>query len=329
MLSEQSSALVEEVVVGRHVVVGKGPVGSAVAQVLVREGHEVVVLSRSGGTSTAQVRHVAVDAADGAALAAATGRADALYNAVNPKDYTRWAREWPPVAAALLRAAEESGAVLAVMGNLYGYGRPDGPMTASTPLAATDAKGRLRARMWRDALAAQEAGRVRGVVEVRASDFVGAVPTPQSHLTRQLATLRRGGRAWVVGDPDALHSWTYVPDVAELLVRVATDASTWGRAWMVPSGDPRSQRQALTDVAAAMGARTPRVSGMPWPVLRAVGLAVPQMGEIVGIRHQWDGDFVLDATETTAVLGLTATPWDEAVRATVAGPAEAPASTTR
>ena len=68
---------------------------------------------------------------------------------------------------------------------------------------------------------------------------------------------------------------------------------------------------------------------MPWPVLRAVGLAVPQMGEIVGIRHQWDGDFVLDATETTAVLGLRATPWDEAVRATVAGPAQAPARTTR
>ncbi|MEJ5888868.1 NAD-dependent epimerase/dehydratase family protein [Pseudokineococcus marinus] len=314
-----SSALVEEVVVGRHVVVGKGPVGSAVAQVLVREGRDVVVVSRSGGASSGPVRHVAVDAADGAALAAAAQGADVVYNAVNPKDYTRWAAEWPPIAAALLRAAQESGAVLAITGNLYGYGRPSGPMTASTPLAATDGKGRLRARMWHDALAAQGAGRVRGVVEVRASDFVGAVPPAQSHLARQVTTLRKGGRAWVIGDPDARHSWTYVPDLAEALVRLGADERAWGRAWMVPSGEPRSQRQALTDLATAMAAPAPKVSGIPWPVLRGIGLASGQMREVVAIRHQWDQDFVLDASETTEVFGLTATPWAETVAATVAG----------
>ncbi|WP_299038542.1 NAD-dependent epimerase/dehydratase family protein [uncultured Pseudokineococcus sp.] len=311
---------------GRHVVVGKGPVGSAVAEELVRGGHEVVVLSRSGGRSTAQVRHVAVDAADGTALAGAAKGAEVLYNAVNPKDYTRWAREWPPIAAALLRAAEESGAVLAVTGNLYGYPRPSRPMTATDPYDTTEAKGALRAAMWRDALAAQEAGRVRGVVDVRASDFVGAVPPAQSHLARQVETLRRGRRAWVVGDPDALHSWTYVPDLARALVHLGADERAWGRAWMVPSGEPRSQRQALTDVAAAMGLPAPKVSGMPWPALRAVGLVSGQMREIVAIRHQWDADFVLDATETTEVFGLTATPWAQAVRATVEGVATASGS---
>jgi hypothetical protein len=60
------------------------------------------------------------------------------------------------------------------------------------------------------------------------------------------------------------------------------------------------------------------VSGIPWPVLRAVGLAVPMMREVVDIRHQWDQDFVTEAPATTATFGLTATPWDEVVRATVA-----------
>ena len=61
------------------------------------------------------------------------------------------------------------------------------------------------------------------------------------------------------------------------------------------------------------------VSGIPWPVLRAVGLAVPMMREVVGVRHQFDQEFVIDATATTATFGLAATPWDEVVRATVAG----------
>ena len=58
---------------------------------------------------------------------------------------------------------------------------------------------------------------------------------------------------------------------------------------------------------------------MPWAVVRAVGLAVPMMREVAAIRHQWDQDFVSDATATTGTFGLRATPWEEVVRATVAG----------
>ena len=301
----------------RHVVVGKGPVGSATAQLLAERGHEVLVLSRSGGQSTAGVQHRAVDAADAEALAAAVGRADVLYNAVNPPRYDRWTRDWPPIAAGLLSAAERSGALLVVMGNLYGYGRPSGPMTPHDALAATDVKGRLRTRMWTDALAARAAGRVR-VTEARASDFVGpTVPAGQSHLMRQLPALRRGRRARVIGDPDAPHSWSYVPDVAATLVTLGADPRAEGRAWHVPTTPPRSQRQALTDLAAALGAPPARVSGVPWPVVRAIGLAEPQMREIVAIRHQWDQPFVLDSAETTEVFGLAPTPWEDVVRATV------------
>jgi nucleoside-diphosphate-sugar epimerase len=300
-----------------HVIVGKGPVGTTTAEELVGRGHRVRVLSRSGGTSTDSVEHRSVDAADAEALVRAAEGADALYNAVNPA-YHRWPTDWPPVAAALLTAAERTGAVLVTMGNLYGYGRPTGPMTPETPPAATDAKGRVRNRMWADALAAHEAGRVR-VTEARAADFVGPqVPAGQSHLVRQLPALRAGRRAWVVGDPDVRRSWAYLPDVAATLATLGTDERALGRAWHVPTTEPRTQRQALTDLATAMSLPPAKVSGMPWPVLRAAGLAVPMMREVVAIRHQWDQEYVSDGTATTATFGLTATPWAEVVRATVA-----------
>ncbi|WP_324274554.1 NAD-dependent epimerase/dehydratase family protein [Blastococcus brunescens] len=301
-----------------HVIVGKGPVGLTTAEELVARGHRVRVLSRSGGRSTETVEHRQVDAADAEALTRAAHGAAALYNAVNPA-YHRWAPDWPPVAAALLSAAGRTGAVLVTMSNLYGYGRPSGPMTTETPLAATDVKGRVRARMWADALAAHEAGRVRAT-EARAADFVGPqVPAGQSHLMRQLPALRAGRRAWVVGNPDAQRSWAYLPDVAATLATLGTDERALGRAWHVPNDAPRSQRQALDDVARGLGVAPVPVSGIPWPVLRAVGVAVPVMREVVAIRHQWDQDFVTDATATTATFGLTATPWDEVVRATAAG----------
>ena len=303
-----------------HVVVGKGPVGSTTAELLVARGHAVRVLSRSGGRSTDAIEHRSVDAGDPDALAAATRGAAAVYNAVNPP-YSRWATDWPPMAAALLAEAERTGAVLVTMSNLYGYGRPSGPMTPDTPMAATDVKGRVRARMWAEALAAAEAGRVR-VTEARAADFVGPqVPPAASHLGRQLETVRRGRRAWVIGDPDAARSWAYLPDVAATLVTLGTDERAWGRAWHVPSTPPRSQRQALTDLAAALGVPPVPVSAVPWPVLRTLGLAVPMLREIVAVRHQFDQEFVIDATATTSVFGLQPTPWVQVMAAVAGGAA--------
>jgi nucleoside-diphosphate-sugar epimerase len=297
-----------------HVVVGKGPVGATTADLLAARGHTVRVLSRSGGRSTDTVEHRQVDASDPAALAAASLGARAIYNAVNPS-YTRWAADWPPIAAALLSAAESTGAVLVTMSNLYGYGRPSGPMTPRSPMAATDVKGRVRARMWADALAAHEAGRVR-VTEARAADFVGPqVPPSASHLSRQLANVRRGRRAWVIGDPDAPRSWAYLPDVAATLVALGTDERALGRAWHVPSAPPRSQRQALADLAAALGVPPVPVSGVPWPLLRAAAIAVPFVREIVAVRHQFDQEFVVDAAETTVTFGLEPTPWADVVEA--------------
>jgi nucleoside-diphosphate-sugar epimerase len=299
-----------------HVIVGKGPVGMTTAAELVSRGHEVRVLSRSGGPASDLVEHRQVDATDADALAQAARGAAALYNAVNPA-YTRWATDWPPVAAALLAAAERTGAVLVTMSNLYGYGRPAGPMTPETPLAATDAKGRVRARMWADALAAHQAGRAR-VTEARAADFVGPqVGSDHSHLTRQLPTVRAGRRAYVVGDPDVPRSWGYLPDVAATLATLGTDERALGRAWHVPSNAPRSQRQAIGDLAAALDLPPVPVTSIPWPVLRAAGIVVPFMREVVAIRHQFDQAFVIDSTATTATFGLTATPWAEVMTATV------------
>lgn len=297
-----------------HVIVGKGPVGTTTAERLADDGHQVRVLSRSGGRSTERIEHRQVDATDAEALTAAARGAAALYNAVNPA-YTRWATDWPPVAAAMLAAAERTGAVLVTMGNLYGYGRPAGPMTPDSPLAATDTKGQVRARMWVEMHAAHQAGRVR-VTEARAADFVGPqVPGDHSHLTRQLPALRAGRRAWVVGDPDVPRGWSYLPDVAATLVVLATDDRALGRAWHVPS-TIRSQREAVTDLATALGLDAPKVSGMPWPVLRAVGVAVPFLREVVAVRHQFDRPYVIDASATTATFGLEPTHWDDVVRAT-------------
>src|SRR5664279_4876541 len=157
---------------GTHVIVGAGPIGTSTALELVQRGHPVKMITRSGsGPVHGGVERLAGDVSDPVALAHLSGGAEALYNCANPP-YHRWPELWPPMATSMLEVAARSGAVLVIMGNLYGYGPVDHPIREDDPLAATGTKGRVRVAMWEEALAAHLAGRVR-VTEARASDFFG------------------------------------------------------------------------------------------------------------------------------------------------------------
>ena len=151
----------------RHLVIGAGSVGTAVAELLAADGADVVVLTRSGtGPDRPGIERVRGDAGDATALTAAAQGAAAIYNCVNPP-YHRWAELWPPIAAATLAAAESSGAVLAMAANLYPYGPVTEPMREGQPDRPAGPKARIRAKMTADALAWHKAGRIRAV-EVRA-----------------------------------------------------------------------------------------------------------------------------------------------------------------
>ncbi|MEO3858553.1 NAD-dependent epimerase/dehydratase family protein [Acrocarpospora sp. B8E8] len=299
---------------GKHVIVGAGQVGRQVAEILDAQGHEVVLVSRSGSGSE-RITKVAADAADADALGRAARGADVLYNCVNPK-YHRWPTDWPPIANALLRTAEANSAVLAMVGNLYMYGPVD-VMTEDLPPAATGHKARVRAEMWRQVLASHEAGRIRAT-EVRGSDYFGPGSTDQAYLSMQvIGPVAAGKRAVVLSDPDIPHSWTYLPDVARALVIAGTDERAWGRPWHVPTVPPLTIRQVAERVAILAGTRSPRITEIPVWGVAALGLFMPFMRELRETRYQFDRPFVLDSSAFQKTFGVAPTPIDEALKASM------------
>jgi len=294
-----------------HVIVGAGPVGSAVARLLAERGETVRVITRSGsGPDHPAIERIAADATDADRLTSLTAGAAVLYNCANPQ-YHRWLTDWPPLASALLTAAESAGAVLAAAGNLYGYGPVSAPITAETPLRATHPKLRLRADMWREMLARQQAGRLR-VTEVRGGDYLER----NSLLTEALAKpLLAGRRGWVPGSLDAPHSWTAIADVAGTLVTVAGDERGWGQAWLVPSHPPMTIRELATRFTEVNHAPAPKLTSIPYPVLWAAGLFSPLLRELRTTNYQFSKPFTLDSTHTEQTFNLKPGDLDEALRA--------------
>jgi nucleoside-diphosphate-sugar epimerase len=298
-----------------HVIVGAGPVGSATARLLAERGERVRLITRRGsGPDHPAIERIAADATDAERLTGLATGAAALYNCANPA-YHRWAIDWPPLAQALLRAALRSGAVLATVGNLYGYGPVEETMTEDTPLRPSSVKGQVRVRMWQDALDAHRTGRIRAT-EVRGSDYLGA--GAQSTLTLLVVPkVLAGRRAIVPGDLDVPHSWTYVGDVARTLIAAGANEQAWGRAWHVPSAPAASIRQLATRISALAGAPAPRLSPMPAPVLWLGGVFDPTVRELREVAYQFLRPFVLDSSAATATLGIEATPLDHTLRETI------------
>jgi nucleoside-diphosphate-sugar epimerase len=311
-------AWVEKVVpMSLHVIVGAGPVGSATARLLASRGEEVHLLSRSGGGPAVEgVRLVPADATDAATLARHAEGAVALYSCGGPA-YHRWATDWPPLGAALLRAAEMSGVPLVTTGNLYAYGAVDGPITEELPMRPNSVKGEVRAQLWADALAAHEAGRIR-TADVRGSDYLGAGAL-SSFTALVLPKVLAGKRASAPADLDAPHSWTHVGDVARTLVAVAADERAWGRPWHVPTAPAMSLRRLAERAGELAGAPAARVTTMPGLVLRLGGLFNPIAREMVEMDYQLRRPFVLDSSAATAAFGIEPTPTDEALRETIDG----------
>lgn len=298
----------------RHLVVGAGPVGRHVAQMLAARGSDVIVATRSGtDTGIAGVTHLKLDASGADALTAAAEGCSVIYNCANPADYTTWNEFWPPLAAAFLVAAERTGAVLAITGNLYPYGPVDGPMHEGLPDTATDYKGQLRAKVWADAKELHDAGRIR-VVEVRGSDYVGTGVGDNGHVTRQIPGALKGKRAWVIGRKDQPHSFTDVLDTARLLIAAAEDDTALGRTWLVPTNPPVTQEQAITQVLASIGKPAVKVSPMPRPIFTAASWFVPLMRELKQLSYQWTASYVIDDSAARAHFGMEPTPWIEVCR---------------
>ena len=293
----------------RHVVVGAGPIGSAVATELASSGEQVRLVTRSGaGPEHANIERVAADASDAARLSDLAVGAHALYNCANPR-YSRWAQDWPPLAASLLSAAESSDAVLVTASNIYGYGPVSGRFHEDLPLVATFTNGRVRADMYRAALAAYNAGRIR-MVEVRGADYFG--PGSESHIGRPLPALLAGKTVRVLGNPELPHSWTYTLDMAHALVTLGADERSYGRAWHAPSTQ-RSQHEALDDLARVLGVPQPKVEPYPHWVLSALGVVNPDLRPLKDVVYQVESPYTVDDHAIRSTFGLDPTEWDTAL----------------
>lgn len=298
-----------------YVVTGAGPVGWTVAEQLAAAGHRVRVLTRSGsGPDHPRVEREPVDVSDPAQLGGLFRGARAVFHCIHGSQYSAraWAEELPRAEAAVLAAAGGAGAVVVFPESLYSYSAPDRPMTEEGPREARGGKRGVRTE-----LLEARAASATDTASVVASDFFGPRVRTSHAGERMVKPVLAGRSLMVIGNAGLPHSFTYVPDLAAAMIRAAQDPALWNRVWHAPTGPALSQRKMAEAFAAAAGARTPRVAGIPGWALRMMAAFSPGVRELAETLYQFEHPFVMDSRASEAAMGLRPTPLNEAAAATV------------
>jgi nucleoside-diphosphate-sugar epimerase len=300
-----------------HLVVGAGEVGSALASQLADAGNQVILVTRSGrGPEHPLIKRIAADASSLEELLSAAPKAVAIYNCVNPPHYNKWATEWPPLAKAFTDYALATDAVLVTCSNLYGYGPTTKTLTEDLPLNGTWINSKVRAQMWLEAKKLNDEGLIRAT-EVRGSDYVS--PGMQSRFGDRVVPILKAGKAvQLLGATDHLHTFTSPVDVATLMRTIALDKRAWGKAWHVPSNEPKTQREVVQDIAKELGIRDVKVGSVPNAILSMMGLFNPVIKELNNGSYMFNAPFIMDDSAARKTFGLQPTPWDVLIKNLVA-----------
>jgi nucleoside-diphosphate-sugar epimerase len=301
-----------------QVVFGTGQVGRTLATHLALLGLPVRVVSRRRpSVLPTGVDWRGADATDSEVAAEAAKGAAVIYQCLNAP-YAKWEELFPPLQRGVLAAAERNNALLVTLENLYGYGPTHGvAMTEDLPLEATTVKGRIRAAMTHELLTARDAGRLHIAIG-RASDFFGAGVTESTLGERVFANALAGRRADFIGNPDLLHTYSYVPDIAVGLAILGTDARALDSVWHLPGPETVTTRQVLDLVQREVG-HPVGIRSVPKLAVRALGLINPMMRALLEMTYEFDEPFVLDTTKYQSVFGASCTPLPLAIAATVDG----------
>ncbi len=290
-----------------------GRFGRAAATAFRSAGWRVMEWRRPDPNAAAARDVIRGDLTDRIALRRAA-EVDVIVNALNPA-YPDWAADLPWMTAAVIDAAQATGAAVLVPGNTYNYGRNLPPrLTAATPHVGDHKKARLRIEME----AAYRANGVKTII-LRGGDFIDTAPGDnwfEGQITANVAK----GKVMYPGPTDLTHAWAYLPDMARAAEMLAArrdalpDFADIGFPGYALTGE------ALMDLVERAAGRPLKRSGLPWFALSLMGVLSPLMREVAAMRYLWDRPHRIDAADFTRALpDFQPTEPHDAVRASLIG----------
>ena len=292
-------------------ITGAGQIGTQLARDLVRAGHNVTVLRR-GSSPIPGTTVISGDAGDPSTLRRAAEGASAIFHCIHaPYAVAAWRRELPQRELAAMDVGAELGIPVVFPESVYAFGRNARDLDESAAVDPVSPLGEVRAEL----LAARASHPAR-TASVIASDLMGPTATKRSSviLGTVLTPAAAGATAWVLGNPDAPHAVTSIPDLTRAMLAAVPLASADDIRLNAPTPAARSQRQMAHDAARITGTSPGAVRGIPAALFGLCAPFSPTTRELYRQRYLWAAPTSLRPGRLTTEFGIEPTPWERVVR---------------
>jgi nucleoside-diphosphate-sugar epimerase len=213
-------------------------------------------------------------------------------------------------------ACKRHSSALVFFDNVYAYGQVDGVMTEDTPYNPTSRKGEVRARIATMLMEEMGRGEVNAMI-VRSADFYG--PGALLSLTHATVTERLKSKKtpqWV-GNPKAVHTFTYTIDAARTVALLANTPSAYGQVWHAVTSKEPMTGETYVRMACELAGTPFALQVAPRWLLALMGLFVPVLRENMEMLYQFERDYRFDSSKVEQAFGVTATPYRDGIAATL------------
>ena len=125
-----------------------------------------------------------------------------------------------------------------------------------------------------------------------------------------------GKSAQAIGDPDRLHTYTFIDDFGRALVTLGQRDEALGKAWHVPSAPATTTRSFVEKIYGELGQRT-KLRTAPRFAIALLGRFDENVKELQEMLYQFERNFVMESSRFESAFGMQPTPLDESIRQTL------------
>lgn len=294
-----------------------GGMGYALVRELVERGAHVKAFARNEAKLRKLFHHIEqVEIISGNAfsicdLNGAVKESELIFNAIN-LPYGDWSKKLKTLTENIIKVAKENAAKLAIVDNIYSYGRNPGSKILETMSKNPHTKkGKLRLEMEQ---LYKESGVPYAIVHF--PDFYGPY-VENSLLGFTLQRMIQGKKGQYVGDLTIPREHIYTPDGAKAMVTLAFHKDAYNQNWNIPAYDVITGND-IIKIMRALTNNKKKVNVISKNMLRFVGIFNKQMREFVEMQYLNEDPVVLDGTKYEKHIGLLPrTSYKEGIKRTI------------
>ena len=225
-----------------------------------------------------------------------------------------WRAQWPHVMRNVIAACKRHGARLVYFDNVYAYGKVSGAMTEETPFNPCSKKGEVKANVATMLLDEMQRGNIAALI-ARAADFYGPSATQSFPYATVFSRLKLGKTPQWIGNPNAIHTFTYTPDAGDALALLARSPEAFGQTWHLPTSTELLTGANFVRMACAAADHPNKMQVAPPWLLSVMGLFAPVLRENAEMMYQFEFDYHFNSAKIESVYSVLATSYNQGVNA--------------